>query len=467
MRGIISYGAYIPYPRLDRSKITEALGAGGGRGTRSVASFDEDTTTMAVEAGRIALRGASGVVPSTLLFSTTAPAYLDKNNATAVHAALDLPGGTSAYDMVGSARSAIGAMSSAVGGSGVTLVTIADMRSGLAGGSDESSLGDAACAFLLGDESDGTVIAEAIGGASATGEFLDRWRTPGDNYSKVWEERFTEAAFGPLVEDAMVRAYETAGLKPEDIDHVVLTGLAARAARSSAKFVGVAPDKYGDAFADTVGNTGAAAPGLGLCGVLDGAGAGEVLMVVNLADGVDVQLFRTTDAISSFAPASTVAAQIERGGDVSYAKYLSWRGMLTREPPRRPDPDRPSAPAAMRGDDWKFAFYGSECTECQARHLPPARVCVKCESVDQMKAVCLADVQATIASYTIDRLAFSESPPMVVAVADFDGGGRFPVEMADTDPESVKIGDRIEMSFRRIGTADGIVNYFWKAVPVV
>ena len=37
--------------------IVKAAAGGGGRGTRSVASYDEDTTSLAVEAARAALRG--------------------------------------------------------------------------------------------------------------------------------------------------------------------------------------------------------------------------------------------------------------------------------------------------------------------------------------------------------------------------------------------------------------------------
>jgi uncharacterized OB-fold protein len=55
---------------------------------------------------------------------------------------------------------------------------------------------------------------------------------------------------------------------------------------------------------------------------------------------------------------------------------------------------------------------------------------------------------------------------MVAAVVDFDGGGRYPVEMTDMDPGEVKIGMRVEMTFRRLFTADGIHNYFWKARPI-
>lgn len=466
MRGIIAYGAYVPYNRLQRDKITQTLGSGGGRGTRSVASYDEDTTSMGVEAARIALAGAPGIAPGSLYLASANPAYLDKTNANTVHAALGLSTATPAIDMMGSARSASGALGAALFGTRSTMVVSSDVRTGLPASTDESAGGDGAAAFLIGDDADGPVLAEFIGGASATAEFLDRWRSPGDNSSRVWEERFGEAAYLPLVEDAVARAYEGAGLTPEDVDKVVLTGMQARAVRGAAKFIGVAPDKFADDLTGTIGNTGAAHPGTVLAHALDGAGPGEVIMTVDLADGATAGFYRTTDAIAAYSPATTVQSQIDAGNDsLEYAMFLTWREMLVREPPRRPDPDRPAAPPSERASTWKYGFVGSECTACQARHLPPSRVCVKCESVDQMIDVPLSDVPATIATYTIDRLAFSLSPPVVAAVIDFDGGGRFAGEMTDVDPDSVAIGDRVQMTFRRLFTAQGVHNYFWKARP--
>ena len=78
----------------------------------------------------------------------------------------------------------------------------------------------------------------------------------------------------------------------------------------------------------------------------------------------------------------------------------------------------------------------------------------------------MADVVGTVATYTVDRLAYSPSPPVVFAVVDFDGGGRLPLELTDVDPDGVAIGMRVEMTFRRLNTADGIHNYFWKGRPV-
>src|SRR3954468_25028684 len=101
MRGIVGWGVHLPHRRLDRAQIAAVAGGGGGKGTRTVASYDEDTTTMAVAAGRRALASVPDLAARSLWFSTAAPAYLDKTNATAVHAALGLDRAAPAYDAVG------------------------------------------------------------------------------------------------------------------------------------------------------------------------------------------------------------------------------------------------------------------------------------------------------------------------------------------------------------------------------
>ena len=201
--------------------------------------------------------------------------------------------------------------------------------------------------------------------------------------------------------------------------------------------------------------------------MLDDAGPEETILCVHLADGAYASVLRTTDAIANYEPFSTVESQIETGSDnLDYNLYLTWRGFLDREPPRRPDPDRPGAPPAFRSEDWKYAFVGSRDRSSGAIHLPPMRVSMDGGAVDDMERVRMADTPATIATFTVDYLAFSLSPPTVAVVIDFDGGGRFQAEMTDVDPDEVKIGDRVEMTFRRLFTAQGIHNYFWKARPL-
>jgi hydroxymethylglutaryl-CoA synthase len=453
VRGIVGAAGYVPHRRLDRTTIAAVAGGGGGKGTRAVAGYDEDTTTMGVEAARAAIRPLADHAVDALWFSTVAPAYADKTNATTIHAALRLAAAAPAFDANGSIRSAVGALRAALAGAGTQVVVSADLRVGLAGGLDEAAFGDGAAALVVGDDDRTRVLAEHLGSGSATEEFLDRWRTPGEVRSKVWEERFGETRYVPLVEAAWDDALKAAGLVADQVDRVVVTGSHGRANAATAKKLGVG-DRLVPDLSATVGNTGAAHPALLLAAALEAAEPGHVLALVVLADGADVLLFRATDAIAGWQPARPVAAQADAGAPIAYGTYLRWRGLLPAEPPRRPEPARPSASASGRSGSWKFGFVGSTGADGEI-HLPP-------QPGDTI-ATPMADAVGTIATFTVDRLAYSPSPPVVFAVVDFEGGGRLPVELTDIDVEQVRIGARVELTFRKLFTADGIHNYFWKA----
>lgn len=461
--GILGFGAYLPAHRLDLSAIRATLGSGGAKGTRAVAGYDEDTTSMAVEAARTTLRGTVDV-PASIVLATTTPAYVDKTNATAVHAALALPVTTGAYDAGGAARSTAGALRAALRSTDTTLVVGADIRAGRPGSVDEATGGDGAAAVLIGDGPD--VLAELVGVASISAEFLDRWRTPGDDTSRVWEERFGETAYLPLADAVVTDALKHAGLALDDVDLAVVSGLHRRATgkvrAGLAKATTVVDAETG------IGATGAAGILVGLAATLDDAAPGQVILALSLADGADAFVFRTTAVLDERRSARPVRAMVESGRPVDYATVLTWRGFLVREQPRRPEPDAPAAPPSARTDEWKFGFHGSRCVTCDTRHLPPQRVCMRCGSIDQMTIERLTEVLGTVVTYTIDHLAPSLQPPVVAAVIDLDGGGRVSCELTDVDPTAVAVGDRVGLTFRRLHTSPstGIHNYFWKATPL-
>jgi len=346
-----------------------------------------------------------------------------------------------------------------------TLVVTSDIRTGLAGGADERDGGDAAAALVFGEESPGyPVIATVLGTASTTDEFLERWRTPGDPASRGWEERFGEHLSVPLAEESFTAALKNAGLAPGDVDHLVVCGLATRAARQFAKTAGTRPETLADDLASTVGNPGAAQPALLLASVLEKAAPGETVALVQLADGATTLLLRTTEAVAARRPVRTVAQQIASPGrSVRYLEFLAWRGLVDREPPRRPEPEAPAAPPTHRSGGFKYGFHASRCGHCSTINLPPNRVCFSCGTIDEMSPVSMSQTQGTVATFTVDRLAFTPSPPMIAVVVDFDGGGRFRCELADGTPDDIAIGSRVELTFRRLLTAGGVHNYFWKA----
>jgi hydroxymethylglutaryl-CoA synthase len=459
-RGILAAAGYVPHGRLDRTEIASFVGSGGGKGTRSVAWYDEDTTTLGVEAARLARRAAPDASPSALYFSTVSPAYVDKTNATGLAAALRLDTDSLAVDFGGAQRSAVGALLAALRSSDVVLTVAADARGGLAGGGEEASGGDAGAALLVGADSDGELLAEFLGSASVSEEFTDRWRSPGEVRSKLWEERFGETVYVPLGERAYRDALKQTGLEAADVDQVVLTGLHSRAVRVLGTKLNV-KDKLVNDLAAVVGNTGSAHPGLLLTSALEAAQPGQVIALVVLADGADVLLFRAGPAAAR-EPVRSIKTQIAGGTKVPYGKFLSWRGGIAIEPPRRPEPSRMSSSAAARNDDWKYAFSGKRDPISGDPQLPPLPT--------GGELVPMSDVAGTVATFTVDRLAYSPSPPIVFAIIDFDGGGRYPAEVTDV-PEAdlardVFVGSRVEMTFRRLFTADGLHNYFWKARPL-
>ena len=172
---------------------------------------------------------------------------------------------------------------------------------------------------------------------------------------------------------------------------------------------------------------------------------------------------RTTEALAATASRSrslrrsrraTARSTTPPSSPGAASSTASRRGVPTRTGPRRR--------RRCAEKDWKYGFVGTECTECGTRHLPPDGCACKCQAVDRMAPEPLADVPATVATYTIDRLAYSPSPPVVAAVVDFDGGGRFSCELTDVDRDTRhRRPSRDDLPSD--GDRGGVHNYFWKA----
>ncbi|MGI5200680.1 hypothetical protein ACQEU6_03630 [Spirillospora sp. CA-108201] len=178
--GIGAYAAYLPAYALRSSGLDGAEPRAGGP-ARSVAAFDEDSVTMAVEALR---EIADGTPPGRqLLLATTSAPYDGKTAAGIAHEALGLDAGVAAADLRGHRAGATALDLVLRAGAAAAL---ADVRTTRAGAPDELAQGDAAAAFTAGD-----AAAVLLSRAGRTVEVLDRWRLPGERHDHVWDERFT------------------------------------------------------------------------------------------------------------------------------------------------------------------------------------------------------------------------------------------------------------------------------------
>ncbi|WP_260684558.1 OB-fold domain-containing protein [Rhodococcus sp. KBS0724] len=415
---------------------------------------------MAVEAARGALPNG-GSRPASIWFATSEPAYWDKTNATTVHAALGLDRSIGAFDLGANSRAGAAAFLAASRDQGMAVLS--DIRGGRVGSGDERMGADGAAAFLFGDKD---ILAHVVATSSVSEEFLDRWRTPGTVGAGTWEERFGEREYVGLAEKVFDDLLKSSGIAQGDISAVAVAGNNLRSVKSVTATLQRRTGGRADStdLVNKFGNAGAAQLGLVTADTLDQAKPGELLLVVSLADGADAFLLRTTDRLLDGKASVRVAAG--NGLSVTYPTYLLWRGLVERELPRRPDPVRPSAPFSARDREYKFAFSGGRCRTCGTVQFPLPRVCLRCRGVDSFDAVSAAGQRARVVTYTVDRLAFTPSPPLISAVLDLENGGRVQVELTDVDPATVAVGDEVALTFRRLVTIDGIHNYFWKASPI-
>jgi uncharacterized OB-fold protein len=95
-----------------------------------------------------------------------------------------------------------------------------------------------------------------------------------------------------------------------------------------------------------------------------------------------------------------------------------------------------------------------------------ARVCVACQAKDDFEDYKFSDKRGKLFTYAIDHLQPTKKPPGLNGVIDFDGGGRLICELTDYNLSEVETGMEVEMTFRKLSQAKGIINYFWKAKPI-
>ncbi len=160
MVGILSFGAYAPRLRLQRSAIVAAHAwynpglRALGRGERAMASWDEDSLTMAVEAARDCLGERDRHEVRRVVFASTSAPFADRQNAGVMKEALNLDDHVAALDVGGSQRAGTSALIDALlvaQGSGETVLCVASEQRATAPASElELLTGDAAASFLLG-----------------------------------------------------------------------------------------------------------------------------------------------------------------------------------------------------------------------------------------------------------------------------------------------------------------------------
>jgi hydroxymethylglutaryl-CoA synthase len=471
--GITSIGAYIPMYRLDREEIGRFWRTRGIGGEKAVAGYDEDTVTMAVAAAQDCMGRSDKKVKGLYFASTTAP-YKEKQNAAVIASAVDLDRRCATADFSNSLRAGATAMKSALdavksGSADQVLVTASDYRTGAPKGRFERLLGDGAAALAIGSSE---VIADIEGSYSIFNEFTDVWRTEADNFVRSGEGRFIDdVGYLPTMKEAILKLMKTYSLSPGGFSKIVFSAFDNRQHADLAKKLGFEASQVQDPLFSLIGNTGTAAGFLMLVAALEEANPGDRILFANYGDGSDAFILRATQAITGIQTKPMMKDRLARKRSIDYGTYLHWRDLIPFEASGLPERGEPSLASRWRERRVISPLVGVKCRKCGTPQMHPIgqtiRVCVVCQSKDEFDDYKFSDKGGRLFTYAIDHLQPTKTPPGLNGVVDFDGGGRVICELTDYDINRVKIGMPVEMTFRKLSQGKGIVNYFWKAKPII
>jgi hydroxymethylglutaryl-CoA synthase len=479
MIGITSYGAYIPFYRINRMTIYGALGwlnpASLLPGEKAVANYDEDSLTMAVASAMDCISGIEREKIDGLYFATTTAPYRERQNAGIMATVLDLRPDIRTSDFTASTRSGTGALISAYdavasGSAQNVLVSAADCRLGKPAGYLEEVYGDGAAALLMGSSG---VIATVEGTHSVSYDFVDHWRADEDKYNRAWEDRWIRdegySRFLTEVISGLLRKYS---LAPKDFAKVVYPCQYTRAHADIGKGLGFAPQQIQDHMFTAIGHTGSAYPLMMLVAALEEAKPGDRILVASYGYGGDALVLQVTDEIANVKEHRGIKKHLAAKKDLgSYEKYATFRSMLGIDTGGRGEEVAPTQLSTLwRERKMILALCGCKCRRCGTPQYPPQDICCnpRCGAVNEMDSYRFSDKRGKLFTYTGDILAFSPSPPAIYGFVDFDGGGRWMFDLNDCVLESLSVGMPVELSFRRKyrDVARGIHGYYWKATPI-
>jgi 3-hydroxy-3-methylglutaryl CoA synthase len=481
MVGIAAWGAYAPRLRLSRKAVTQANAwvapnlRAKGKGERSMANWDEDALTMAVEAARDALGPDDdrSAIDALYFASTTAP-FVDRQNAGVIAAALTLEKAIASADVTGSQRCGLAALGQALaavqgGASQRALVTSGEHRRARAASSQELDNGDGAAAFVVSAEGG---AAQFLGRGSLTDDFVDHFRGADGDFDYGWEERWIrDEGIVKLVPPAIRQALEVSGLKADDVAHFCFPSTFSGMAASLAKTIGIAPEAVRDNLALSLGEAGCAHGLLMLAHALENAKPGEVILVAQFGQGAEALLFRVGDGVEGVRPARGVTGALaDRIVEDNYLKFLTFNGLVEWDKGMRAEKDNKTALTTLyRNQDMVLGLVGGRCRETGVVQFPRTRISVAPNNpgVDTQEPYRFAERKASVLSYSADFLTFSMSPPNHYGMIVFEGGGRIMMDITDVEQGEVDSGLPVRMVFRikDVDEKRGFVRYFWKAAP--
>jgi len=473
--GITSIAAYLPRLRLARQAIVDANKwanpalASQGEGHRTICTHDEDSLTMAVEAGRYCIGDRPDFNVDLVQFASTTAPFADRANSVIITEALGLPADIRCADITGFQGCGATALINALESGRPALTMASDKRRARIASAQELTLGHGAAAVATGS---GDPIARFVAAHCTSVDFVDHYRVAGAQTDYLLEERWVrDEGHVKLAPPAIEAVLRKAEWQAADIDHVIIAGVGSAVARQIAGLCAIAPDRLIDTLDAMCGQTGSAHALVMLCHALERAAPGEKILLANVSQGCQALLLETTGSIAGWKSRRTVQDQLDSGvEDRNYLRFLSFNEQIDIDWGVRAERDnRTSLSAFNRHRRAVTGFIGGLCSACGTRQFPKGQCCVnpECRQFDMLVDEPFQHKMGKVKSYTEDWLAVTANPPLKYGNVSFDGGGVVMMEFSDFEPGQLAVGSPVRCVFR-IKDRDPkrqFHRYFWKAAP--
>jgi len=114
----------------------------------------------------------------------------------------------------------------------------------------------------------------------------------------------------------------------------------------------------------------------------------------------------------------------------------------------------------------RYNLIGSKCLQCGNVFFPSRVSCPECRRKSKIEDFKFSG-KGKIHTFSVIHTPtdeFKTLAPYVVAIIELDEGAHLTSQIVDCDPETVKIGDEVEMVFRKIKAEgeDGVISYGYK-----
>jgi hydroxymethylglutaryl-CoA synthase len=289
MAGIVGYGAYCPTSYVETAEIDESALALGLL-KKSVASWDEDSVTMAVEAGREALAtaGIKAQELGAVYVGSESPPYAVNPMSTIVADILGVGDAYRAVDLQFACKAATAGMQMAMGEvqgghHDYALVIGSDAAQAAPGNVLEWSAGAAAAALLVGNTG---VLAHVVSMTSVTSDTPDFWRREQQEYPSHGGRFTGEPAYFAHVVEASRRLMVQESLTPDDFTYAVFHMPNGRFPVEAARRLGFSFEQVEPSLTvREVGNPYSASAMLGLIALLERLKPGEKILMTAYGSG--------------------------------------------------------------------------------------------------------------------------------------------------------------------------------------